>query len=203
MANNSVNSVKTPVKKIGYEYAIRFNETDEGNDKLKVLIFIKRSEPINCIMAFEKGEKTDVPHYHLYLHTLKSIKQLRNLKNYVLPMHKKHTSAIALCKNPENQKSYVLKDGLILHNTFSSAETEAIKKWVPKKQYKPSVLTELKNAIKCKDLEDIFNEMMEFYDTRNMPFDKYRMKNYGYAVYYHNNAKDKQRKKEILLYLLG
>jgi len=184
------------------ELSVRIDELDNGNDKLKALVLIERCKPSHYIMTHEIAKITKKHHYHVYVQTLLTIKQVRNKFEYLFPSHKGSSYAIAKVKKPETFRAYVLKDSKVVQSSYTPKELEEMSTWVPKSEYKLSVLTKLKAHISAKSLEDIASEMCEYYDKENMAFDKYRMKSYAYAIYYHNNDKSRSIKKEISRYII-
>jgi len=184
------------------ELSVRIDELNNGDDKLKALILIERCKPSNYLMTFEIAKITKKHHYHIYVDTVLSSKQVRNKFEYLFPKHKGSSYAIAKVKKPVTFRAYILKDSKVIQTTYSLKELEEMKTWIPKSEYKQSVLTRLKTSIKSKELESIALEMCEYYDQKNMAFDKYRMKAYAYALYYANNDKSRLIKKEISRYII-
>lgn len=187
------------------EYSIRIDDLQQGQDKTRVIAWITGIHPEAWLITQEHAKITGKLHYHAYIKTSLSLKQLRNKFNYqFMKTHKKGQYALALARNPENLLSYIMKDTTPIYTSFTSDELSSFKAWIPKDEYKykSSVLTKLKHAIKAKTLEDITMKLMEYYDNNNMPFDKFRMKAYAYAIYYHNNDKDDNTKQWIKNYIL-
>lgn len=190
-----------------YEYSVRIDDLNNGQDKTRVIAFILGVIPESYIITCETASETKKLHYHAYVKTRDyPMKKLRNKFNYLFSAtHKRHTYALANVKNSANFLSYIIKDGDIVMTSYSAEELTKIKAWIPKDEYKSksSVLTKLKQAITEKELSSIIDNMMIFYDKNNMPFDKWRMKNYAYAIYYHNNDKNDNVKQEIREFLLN
>lgn len=184
------------------ELSVRIDEISNGDDKLKALVLIERCRPTNYIMTQEIAKISKKIHYHIYIDGELSPKQVRNKFEYLFKEHKGSSYAIAKVKKPETFKSYILKDSKVVQSSYSDKELEAMKTWIPRSEYKASVLTKLKECISAKSLEEISSEMCDYYDNHNMAFDKYRMKSYAYAIYYHNNNKSRSIKKEISRYII-
>ena len=184
------------------ELSVRIDELNNGDDKLKALILIERCKPSNYIMTHEIAKITKKHHYHVYVATYLTVKQVRNKFEYLFPNHKGSSYAIAKVKKPDTFRAYVLKDSEVIQTSYSPKEIKEMSTWIPKSEYKLSVLTKLKAHISAKELEEIASQMCDYYDNQNMAFDKYRMKAYAYAIYYHNNNKSRSVKKEISRYII-
>ncbi|AXH77696.1 MAG: replication protein [Circoviridae sp.] len=185
------------------DISVRIDDLKQGMDQTNVLVFIDRCKPEHYIITREIAKKSKKIHYHLYIHGQLSIKQVRNKFTYLFGEHKGSNYAIAKVRKVETFRSYILKDGDVLQSSYTKKELEEMKTWIPRSEYKKSVLTRLKEHIpNTKSLEEIAHQMCEYYDTHNMAFDKYRMKAYAYAIYYANNNGSRDIKKEISRYII-
>lgn len=54
-----------------------------------------------------------------------------------------------------------------------------------------------------KDLADITDAILQWYDENNRPFMKHLLKSYAYALYYKNNNRDPDVKRSIREFILS
>jgi len=188
-----------------YEYAVRIDELNNGGDKIKFLSIFEFLNPSKLIISQEISKEVKKVHYHAYVMIDLKIKDLRNKIDYQFKTHKKGSKSLAICKNPETYLSYITKDADVIHRIgFTDADFEAIKKWESKPQFKQNMVQTLHNHVGLKkDLADITDLVLQWYDENNKPFMKHLIKSYCYALYYKNNNKNADAKRSIREYILS
>ena len=188
-----------------YEYALRIDELHDGGDKIKLLGLFTNCETPNLIISQEISKEVKKTHYHVFVKIAMKIKELRNKIDYLFKEHKKGSKSLAICKKPESYLSYIIKDAQIIHKIgYTDADLLAVKKWEAKPEFKQNMVQLLHAHVGLKKpLEDITDSILQWYDINNKPFDKFRIKGYAYALYYKNNNKNVDVKRDIRSYILS
>lgn len=183
------------------ELSLRFDNDRTDEFELVLLNFLKKTlVGVEYLCTFEISENKEKPHYHVWLKTELGMRSVRNKFDYKFKTsHPGSKRALAVAKDPENLKSYIMKDGIVILTTLTDSQISLIPEWVSKKIYSSKddlvfkiidYMDELKVKFINKDrLYKIGKYVILYYRQHGKKFNQHSMKNLIWTIDYELTAR--------------
>lgn len=180
-------------------FSVRVDELNEGHDKLALLAWVKKMNPIRCIVSQEISKEVKKVHYHMYLNVdlVHDKRSVRNQFDYVFrKTHKGSTRSLAEVKKLNSFLSYIVKDTKIIHTIgFTEGDIKLIPKWVEgKKDGGPKIVSILNAYVppEVRKKRDIAGYIIRYYRENEKPLMMYAVRGYLNTIHLIRNAEDSE-----------
>lgn len=178
-----------------FNYSLRFDNVKCPVFEKTILDFLKNVlKATNIIFTFEISKKEKKPHYHMWVESKLNIKSVTNKTTYKFKKsHPGPARSCAMAKDPDGLKSYITKDGDIIHTTLDNAQMESIKPWIEKSEYSQNddmadkiikFLSDNKVQLKNITQYTIVKYMIIYYRKNKKVFNRHYMKNLAHYIWY-------------------
>lgn len=178
-----------------FNYSLRFDNIKCPVFEKTIIDFLKNVlKATNSILTFEISKKEKKPHYHIWVESKLNIKSITNKVNYKYKgSHPGPARSCAMAKDPEGLKSYITKDGGIIHTTLNKEVMDDIKPWVEKSEFSQNddmadkmIKFLIDNKVELKTITQyiIVKYMIIYYRKNHKVFNRHYMKNLAHYIWY-------------------
>lgn len=168
---------KQEAKTISEHWMLRLDESKTTTSG-SILIFLQRQDKTvkSCILSKEGNGQTTKFHYHLYIQFIDEVKKDtldKRVKRYF--DNRGTTSSIAVCRDVEQSRTYIVKDGNVIYTKgFTDEQLEDYKKRsyqkTKKKQDKFNIMLQKCRASNLRTEDEIIDVVFDMYKGQRMYF---------------------------------